>query len=88
MNCIPRQTLFLSLILTCFFATALAQTSDQSPTATPTPTATAHGTSTNTSDIDDIRRQLREQREEIERLRVTVTEQSRVINEMRGQSGG
>ncbi len=85
MNCILRRGLFLTFIFTCFFATAFAQTTNSSPTAAVAPAVTTNGTSTNTSDIDDIRRQLREQREEIERLRVTLAEQSRVINEMRGQ---
>ncbi len=78
----PQRTLSLVVILICISAaSAFAQSS--SP---PLPVITDNGSKEITikdSGIDEIRRQLREQREEIEILRAALAEQSRTIKEMR-----
>ena len=88
MTCILPRALRFSFLLICFSTTAFAQTTNSSSAAVAPPAINANSTATNPSDLDDIRRQLREQRAEIERLRVMVDEQERVINEMRGQRTG
>ena len=85
MTSLLLRTLRLSFLLICFFATALAQTTDSPSAAATSPAINADSAASSPSDLDEIRRQLREQRAEIERLRVTLDEQTRVINELRGQ---
>lgn len=61
---------------------ALAQSSTNSRiVATAAPTA--GGVASNSSDLDDVRRELREQQEELRRMRAIITEQSQVIDALR-----
>ena len=48
-----------------------------------TATPTAGGVASNSSDLDDVRRELREQQEELRRMRAIITEQSQVIDALR-----
>ncbi|HEX6182453.1 MAG TPA: putative porin [Pyrinomonadaceae bacterium] len=68
---------------------ALAQSTATSPepTAQALTTATAQPSKTSGSlfALDDVQRQLREQREELEQLRAAVREQSRLIGELRSR---
>jgi Putative porin len=75
----------LSLLLLCFGAAAV--TAAQSPAAVRPPVNPAadanNQSSPKASELDEVRRQLREQRQELERMRSTITEQSRLIDELR-----
>ena len=77
----------LSLFLLCFGLAGSAAA--QAPAAVrpkPGPASATGGRDTETppaSDLDEIRRQLREQQQELERMRATITEQSQLIDELR-----
>jgi hypothetical protein len=69
----------LCALLLCFAAPAFAQT--PSPSAeTPAPDAPAVGG--NLFGLDEVRRQLREQREELEQLRAALREQAQLIRQL------
>ncbi len=72
-----RFALATLTFLICFASHVAAQTTTVQAVMQSTP---AIG---NQSAMDDVRRQLREQQAEIERLRETLAEQSRLINEIR-----
>ena len=59
-----------------------AQSSTSRP-ATATAVATEGGVASNSSDLEDVRRELREQQEELRRMRALITEQSQVIDALR-----
>jgi hypothetical protein len=72
-----RRTLLLVIFASICFAPAAAQTPDAEHTRrTVVPAA---------SELDEIRRQLREQREELERLRAALTEQTRLLIQLRAR---
>lgn len=75
-----------ALLLCAFYGCLALQTYAQAPAAVRpvTSSATADGGPTAAkSDLDEVRRLLREQQAELEQMRATVNEQSRVIEELR-----
>ncbi len=64
-------------------AAHVSNSSDETLSAT-----ASRGGDAKTSEMDEVRRQLREQREEIERLRAELTEQMRLISELRAARAG
>ncbi|HYO62067.1 MAG TPA: putative porin [Pyrinomonadaceae bacterium] len=75
---LPRA-LLLGALLPLLAHTAAAQT----PAPTPADKGRADAATTETE--DDVRRQLREQREELERLRAAVREQTRLLEDLRAR---
>jgi hypothetical protein len=73
-----RHALLACAVFTSLACCALAQT--HAPAAV-TPGADAQSPAV-AAPLDDVRRQLQEQQAEIERLRVTLAEQSRLLNEL------
>ncbi|MDT4898312.1 MAG: hypothetical protein QOH25_3389 [Acidobacteriota bacterium] len=74
-------------LLLCSFCLALpllveAQSSTNNRMAA-TAAPTAAGVASNSSDLDEVRRELREQQEELKRMRALLTEQSQVIDALR-----
>lgn len=85
------QTILRSLILLCAFiagiCTAAAQTSSAvSPAAETAPARSPiDAQSRSAPELDEIRRQLRAQHEELERLRAALNEQTRLIIQLRAR---
>lgn len=63
-------------------AQAQAQSSPSRPAAA-TAVATEGAVAANSSDLEDVRRELREQQEELKRMRAVITEQSQLIEALR-----
>ena len=78
---IPRALLLCALCAILSFSVR-AQSSPNRPNAA-TAVATEGGVAANTSDLEDVRRELREQQEELRRMRAVITEQSQVIDALR-----
>jgi hypothetical protein len=81
-----RLKIFRALLL-CVLCAILtfsvrAQSSPSRP-AVATAVATQGGVASNSSDLEDVRRELREQQEELRRMRALITEQSQVIDALR-----
>ncbi len=81
---IPALRLFASCVFCLFLNVAVpAQSTTEKPKAATDKSAESATSSGTKSDLDEVLRLLRKQQEEIERLRVTVTEQSREITDLR-----
>ena len=81
---IPALRLFASCVFCLFLHVAVpAQSTTEKPKAATDKSAESATSSGTKSDLDEVLRLLRKQQEEIERLRVTVTEQSREITDLR-----
>src|ERR1043166_7588149 len=78
------RSFLLCAFCTCSALSALAQipARQQQPAASDPPPANTASSETK-SDLDEIRRQLHEQQEELQRLRATIKNQSLVIDELR-----
>src|SRR5688500_17766534 len=89
-----RQMILRAAALCALAAATTAAASAQTPdaSATPEPAARASaprgGMTGGLFALDEVERQLREQREEIEQLRAAVREQSRLIGELRSRVEG
>ena len=70
------------LCLTMLAVTAYAQQAEQPGVTANSPEASAP-TANSRSELDEIRRQIRQQQQELEKLRATISEQSRVIDDLR-----
>jgi hypothetical protein len=79
---ISRALLFCAISAGLSFSVN-AQSSTTHPTAAATAAATDGAVASNSSDLDEMRRELREQQEELRRMRAVVTEQSQVIEALR-----
>lgn len=77
------RALALCLFFIGLASTAPAQVAQGERVAGDNPLSAIAASTNAKSDLDEIRRQLREQQEELRRLRTTVNEQSRVIDELR-----
>src|SRR3954469_24287397 len=77
------RALALCIFITGLASIATAQVAQEQRAAGDNPSAATTASTNAKSDLDEIRRQLREQQEELQRLRATVNEQSRVIDELR-----
>jgi len=84
MTTAARRTLLTCAVFVALNCCALAQTNAPAAAVTPAANAQAHAAQQARDDasLDDVRRQLREQQAEIERLRVTLAEQSKLLNEL------
>ena len=82
------RALFVSALFAAFAAGASAQSSvapqNANPAATPAPPAQNHAAG-GLFGFDEMRRQLREQREEMEELRAALKEQTRLMGELRAR---
>jgi TolA-binding protein len=89
-----RQMILRAAALCALVASVAVAARAQSPAASPEPTAQAGAaaqpvkTTGGLFALEDVRNQLREQREEIEQLRAAVREQSRLIGELRSRVEG
>lgn len=77
------RALALCIFIAGLASIATAQVAQEQRAAGDNPSAATTALTNARSDFDEIRRQLREQQEELQRLRATVNEQSRVIDELR-----
>jgi hypothetical protein len=86
----PRRTLLACAIFVALTCCGFAQTHAPGAASAATPDANAQtpaARQTQDGDpLDDVRKQLREQQAEIERLRATLAEQSRLLNELLARS--
>src|SRR5947209_7575166 len=88
-----RQTILriavLFLLVAACAAAASAQSSSSTPNSEQSPPAAGAATGAKVGGglfaLDDMQRQLREQREEIEELRAALKEQSRLVGELRSR---
>jgi hypothetical protein len=78
----PFRVVVLCAFLACLAAQVQAQASGPRK-ADASPAVSNESAASAASEMDEVRRKLREQREEIERMRATVNEQSRMIDELR-----
>lgn len=76
------QTLLLCVVCVGMSLSVQAQSSP-SPPAGATAAATEGGVASNTSDVEDVRRAVREQQEELKRMRSVINQQALVIDELR-----
>ncbi len=77
--------IFVTLSVSCIFAQEMLPAAAPAPTTMPdsnAKTSVAQQTSDVAASLDDVRKQLREQHAEIERLRATLTEQTHLLNEL------
>ncbi len=86
MRQITPRALFLGALFVCFTASAAAQSpppllTNVDPSGVNT-TVASGGSSNHSPEMEEIRRQLRDQREEIERLRAMLGEQTRLLTEL------
>ncbi len=79
---IARALLLCVLCMVLSFS-AYAQSSTTRPAAATTATATAGGVAANSSDLEEVRRELRVQQEELRRMQAVITQQSQVIEALR-----
>jgi TolA-binding protein len=81
----PLTLRLLAPLLLCFglACAATAQVKLARPQVIAPPVAASDKTAPAASDLDEVRRLLREQQNELERLRSTLAEQSRLIEELR-----
>jgi len=78
---LPR-TLLLCAVCVGMSLSVQAQSSPSRPVVA-TATATEGNVASNSVDVDDVRRALREQQEELKRMRAIINEQSQVIDSLR-----
>lgn len=76
------RTLFLCAFCVSLACSVQAQSSTN-PRTVATATATEGSVAANTSDLEEVRRELREQQEELRRMRAVITEQSQLIDALR-----
>jgi hypothetical protein len=76
------RALLLCALCAGLALSAQAQSSNTHPAAA-TAATTAGGVASNSSDLEEVRRQLREQQEELRRMQALITEQSQVIDTLR-----
>ena len=77
--------IFVTLSVSCVFAQEMLPAAAPALTTMPdsnAKTSVAQQTSDVAASLDDVRKQLREQHAEIERLRATLTEQTHLLNEL------
>jgi hypothetical protein len=86
---ILRALLRLSAFAACLCLTAQAQMFAPVPPSGEAPAARAPGDRATgaAAELEEIRQQLREQREELERLRAALTEQTRLVIQLRARVG-
>lgn len=84
---VTQRVLLLVAAVSCFGLSALAQSLAPRP-ADINATAASKDVPAKETEIEDIRRQLREQREQIDRLNKALAEQVQIVNGMRARRDG
>jgi hypothetical protein len=79
---VARRVLVASALFAALTACAFAQQTPAVLAPSSTPGSRAQPTTGDDASLDDVRRQLQQQRTEIEQLRATLTEQTRLLNEL------
>lgn len=79
---VARRALVASALFAALTTCAFAQQTPAVVAPTPTPGSHTQTTTGDDASLDDVRRQLQQQRAEIEQLRSTLAEQTRLLNEL------